>query len=321
MKSWKVQIRGKSGKTESIYVDADDRSSVFKIARERSLTIISVDEAKGKRPSSADGKPAVGKGLVAGLIVAICGALAVWYFLPQSTPSAAPAAEKARKPKSDLPDVVIATPTPVDAPAEVKKEEIVDDTPPHKKIVEVISVVTNADGTILERFKTADGKTRSRQSAPKPVFDNASDQLIAMAISGSTAGGAMPPMPVMSNADEEFKKSLEKDIVINEDDSEDVKRLKEQVMATREDMRQLMAEGKTFAEVLQEHRELVNHHAAIRADSVKILQELVDNGETAEADLMLKEVNEMLSGMGVEAVEMPLSREERRQAIREQHGK
>ena len=191
--------------------------------------------------------------------------------------------------------------------------------PPHKQIVEMISIITNADGSVLERFRTADGKTRSRQSAPKPVFDNASDQVIAMAVSGAASGGSMPPMPMMDNADEAFSKSLEKEIVINDDDSEKVKALKREVMAVREEMRQLIAEGQSFTDVMKEHRDMVNRNAELRKEAMRILEEFVESGDADGARECLEKVNAALGEAGIDGIEMPMSREERRAAIRERN--
>ena len=78
--------------------------------------------------------------------------------------------------------------------------------------------------------------------ARKPVFDNASDDQLAMAVGG---GGtqAIAPIPMTAASEAEFLKSLERPIVISEDDSEQVKRLKEAVRNAREAMKQMMDEG------------------------------------------------------------------------------
>ena len=193
----------------------------------------------------------------------------------------------------------------------------VDALPPHRRIVETVSVVTNADGSVLVRFRTADGKLRSRQSAPRPVFDNASDQILAMAVSGASSGGSMPPMPLMDNADEAFARSLEKDIEISDGDSDAVKALKRDVMAVREEVRQLMAEGHTFADVMKDHRDMVNRSAEMRREAARIVGEFVESGDMASAEECRAKLNAALAEAGMEGIEMPLSREERRAAVRE----
>lgn len=193
--------------------------------------------------------------------------------------------------------------------------------PPHRRVVETVSVVTNADGSVLTRFRTADGKLRSRQSAPRPVFDNASDQILAMAVSGASSGGSMPPMPLMADADEAFSKSLEKDIEIGDGDSDAVKALKRDVMAVREEVRRLMAEGHTFADVMKDHRDMVNRSTEMRKEAVRIVGEFVESGDMASAEECWAKLNAALAEAGIEGIEMPQSREERRAAVRERSAK
>lgn len=193
------------------------------------------------------------------------------------------------------------------------------DLPPHKRVVEVVSAVTNADGSVLTRFRTADGKLRSRQSAPRPVFDNASDQILAMAVSGASSGGSMPPMPLMADADEAFARSLDRDIVISDDDSDAVKSLKRDVMTIREEVRQLMAEGHSFADVMKSHRDMVNRSAEMRKEAARILGEFVESGDADAAQECRAKLNAALAEVGIEGIEMPMSREERRAAARERH--
>ncbi len=183
----------------------------------------------------------------------------------------------------------------------------------------MVSAVTNADGSVLTRFRTADGKLRSRQSAPRPVFDNASDQILAMAVSGASSGGSMPPMPLMADADEAFSRSLDRDIVISDDDSDAVKSLKRDVMTIREEVRQLMAEGHSFADVMKSHRDMVNRSAEMRKEAVRILGEFVESGDADAAQECRAKLNAALAEAGIEGIEMPMSREERRAAARERH--
>ena len=193
----------------------------------------------------------------------------------------------------------------------------IDTTPLEEKIVEVISVVTNADGAVIERFKTADGKIRSKQSAPRPIFDNPSDQIIALAVSGAATGAEMPPIPSLEDADGAFAKSLETEIEIKESDSEDVKELKKSVIAVREEIRQLLSEGHSFADIIKDHRELVNKGVAIKEEASRLAKELLDEGDREAAVEFLIRANETLRDMGVDEIEMPLSREEKRVLVRE----
>jgi len=322
--NWKVTYRGNDGKTVNDIFESESREALFKVLAAKGIHAIRVEAAGTKSIKRKKGSSAgmgVIKGAIAGLVV--IAAAAAWFFYvsrPNDVASkrSGNAGQKIAEVKPSLSTNNVATSglttdsTKESIPAE-------NDLPPNKRIVEYISVITNADGSVLERFRTADGKTRSRQSAPKPVFDNASDQIIAMAVTGAASGGSMPPMPVMNNADDEFLKSLEKEIVINDDDSDAVKELKREVMEVRAEMLKLLSEGHTFEEVIKDHRDEVNHRAEIRKEANRLINEFLENGEYEMAQECLEKFNEALRGMGIEEVSMPLSREERREQIRERN--
>ena len=265
------------------------------------------------------------RGLVALAIVVVGGVLVWWWVVGSraSVPDVPEVADIPSRIKEQRPAAVALKCDPSNAGERPRgthdSAEPTTAVPPHKQIVEMISVITNADGSVLERYRTADGKTRSRQSAPKPVFDNASDQVIAMAVSGAASGGSMPPMPMMDNADEAFAKSLEKEIVINDDDSEKIKALKREVMSVREEMRQLIADGQSFTDVMKEHRDMVNRNAELRKEAMRILEEFVESGDADGARECLEKVNAALGEAGIDGIAMPMSREERRAAIRERN--
>ena len=124
-----------------------------------------------------------------------------------------------------------------------------------------ISATTNADGTVVERIRTDDGKLHSKvYSVAEPVLTTRTDQLLAMAVEGDGNG---PPMPAATKADEQqFLESLKKPIEILETDTPDVRALKEKVIQARADMVELLAQGRGFSEVLAEHQKLQAENAA-----------------------------------------------------------
>ena len=267
------------------------------------------------KPKVTAKKPSPIRGLVAGavLVAAVIGCYFAFFsgsgkpqkVVEQKKPTAIKEVKPAIAPKKEV------VPEPVKEP----DPELL----PSKRIVEMITVRTNEDGSVLERFRTADGKLRSRQSAPKAIFECATDDLIAMAISGSSSGHAMPPMPTSNNADEEFRESLKKEIVINEDDPEKVKEIKLAVREGREVVKQLMAEGRTFNEIMANQQEFVNGNVKLREEALKAAQEMVDSGDSVGAAVYVSSANKILEKAGADPVEVPLTREERRKAIRQRH--
>lgn len=321
--NWRVTHRDKDGRQTTSVFEAECRDTLFRLLAAKGINAIRVEEANGKA-GSLDSQCGISSRwivLIGAAIIIAIGGFSLLSSMRNSgntskdgkSPNRAVVtrkSESAIRPSSNRLDTIS---------QDVSQRHIKDKTLPHKKIVEMISVITNIDGSVLERFRTADGKIRSRQSAPRPIFDNASDQIIAMAASGAESGSVMPPMPMMNNADEEFIKSLEREIVINDDDSDAVKSLKKNVMAIREEIRQLINEGHSFAEVIREHRDIVNHGVEMRREAIRTIKEFVDGSDREAAKECLEKVNEVLAGMGIQGVEMPLTDEERRAQIRERH--
>lgn len=330
MAAFTISYRLPSGGLKSEVIDAADRASALAQMKARGITPVSVKEGgtlASAASSSAVKSAAWIKGAAAGVVVVVAAIVAWVLLMPME--KATPAVEqkkKARVAKPERTNVISRVSAPVTVrpvtqtstnAVQVVEKTPGDDLPPHKRIVEIISVVTNADGSLLERFRTADGKTRSRQSAPPAVFNNASDQLIAMAITGAESGHAMPPMPMTDSAVTDFAESLKKDIVVNDDDPENVKELKKLVMETRQEILKRMGEGMTYAEVMREHCKQVNDNVAFRGEALAQAQKLVDEGAKDLAAAYVERANELLRASGINEIEMPLTKEERRAAIRE----
>lgn len=178
-----------------------------------------------------------------------------------------------------------------------------------QKVVDY-SITTNANGAIQERYKTSDGNTHSIITDSPPVFENSSDQVLAMALSVQQ-GGELPPLPIPPTMEKDFLDSLSKPILINEDDSDAVKKLKEDVIAARKDMLELLKSGGSAAEVLQEHRRLLNENTATRNQVIKELRAIIDSGDIKGAEKYVRTMNVALGQMGIMEISMPRSAEAR----------
>jgi len=173
-----------------------------------------------------------------------------------------------------------------------------------------ISATTNADGTVIERIRTDDGKIHSKvYSVAEPVFASAADQLLAAAVDGDGDG---PPMPGATAADEKrFLESLKKPIEILDTDTPEIRALKEKVIQARADMAEMLSQGRGFAEVLAEHRKMQEENAAVRREVAGELQTLVESGDTEAALEYRKRVNAALEQMGVKPLTTAITEEER----------
>jgi hypothetical protein len=253
------------------------------------------------------------RGLLAAVVVV--GAVVAWWVF-RSDETAVVNEEKREQVNQKPAKKVTALPVTNDvskAVKEIKKAE--EEIDPAKRRVATLSFVTNSMGMIVERYKTADGKThkRIRPSRP-PVFKHMTDDLISMAM-GSSGGGQMPPLPLSGNLDKEFLESLKDPIVINDDDTEEIKERKRIVAETRKEIDALMKQGISFRAILAEHEKVFNENAQIRAEANAELRKICEEGDAEGVQKYLDTINAAFQEMGIEELRMPKTKEERRAEI------
>ena len=326
-----VTYRAADGAVREERMEAAGRGECFAQYRARGITPISVKEgdfvSRRERGSSRDGKNGSRAGraelergkripyvFLIAFIVLIGGGLWCWRWGGGRGTTALPEKMQERNlPKATLPKEMAPAkkPGPAAAPAVTNNAAAVSEAAKKpKERHDTISIHTNNLGKVVEKWIGADGKKHmSVRYARKPVFDNASDDQLAMAVGG---GGtqAIAPIPMAATSEQEFLESLKKPIVIDDDDPERVKRIKEAVIAARETMKQMMDEGKSYREALAEHQKLVNENVETRNQCMAELKQLVDAGDREGAEHYLKTMNVALEQMGIPALTMPMSREE-----------
>ena len=259
--------------------------------------LASTSRAASKRGSSRTPSPhsnGVRNGLIALVLIALAGA-AAWWFLstPMSQPTPVPEEEE----------------TPA---APVKRDITRDDDTPVGEKKALTQIVPTADNSEISTSEEAPVEVEETEKKNSPQFHPgaASDQLLMMA-ARLAEGKAVPPMPISPTASHDFKRSLEHEIVINEEDSDEVKRMKETLIQFRNEMLELTKDGRSVADVLKEHENLMNDNIKIRADIVKEVRELREEGKEKEAEEYLFTMNTAIQQMGIKEVEMPLTEAER----------
>ena len=191
-------------------------------------------------------------------------------------------------------------------PKEDWQESFVKD--PQKRLAYSVRVSceTNSLGIVTERFRMPNGKFWRRVTDPPPIFDNASDNAIAMVVGGA-AGAPIPPVPGLddANLNEEFVKSLLSPIKINESDSPGIAALKMAVQNARKDIQQMIRDGDTrsVGEILQDYINDNNHTAEVQGDALKAIEDVRrEMGEEAAEEYLMK-VNENLKSYGISPIE------------------
>lgn len=180
---------------------------------------------------------------------------------------------------------------------------------PEKRLyrgVEVVSASckTNLDGAVVERLRLADGRLVKAVRLPEPVFRRPSDQLIALALSAEP-GVAVPPLPIGPDAERSFLDSLSEPIVTLDSDTPEVRELKARVLEARTQIEEIIRNGGSFREALEEHVRASERMADRRAEVARMAQEVRAEGGEAEAKVFTERANTMLEADGIPPVPVP----------------
>ena len=159
------------------------------------------------------------------------------------------------------------------------------------------SIITNSSGAVIEDYVLSDGSRKRKIIPPPPVWDNAADQLIAMTLS-IEPGIEAPPLP-SGVSDQEFLKALRKPITIYNSDSPDLRNLKCRVREARNEIIEVMAStGKTFEEVINEHRSAMNNGTDLWLDAQNAFASFRENAPDDEIADYIEKVNQLLEDYG-----------------------
>ena len=156
---------------------------------------------------------------------------------------------------------------------------------------------------IVEMYKMPDGKKlkKYRYSTPS-IWKSNTDQLLHMALS-TPPGVIMPPIPYTSGtATKDFQDSLNVPIVINDDDSDEVREAKERVIEARETVKQLLSEGYTFEDIMADFEQQNAKDAELRREVSDRIEEIKREGDIDMAREYMHKANEFLRESGITEV-------------------
>ena len=330
-----VTYRAKDGALREERIEAANRAECVAACRRRGIAPTRIAEGRsGKGTASPMGRDKRGPSrvgmedskrttarwvAVAVVLAAIVGG--VWWWIGRGEPKTTSvqqqgAKPKVEKPKAEKPQKSAAKSVATNENHVTATTNTVQEAPatnaPYGGVWEgqkIVSYTVKTNGwSTYERIVTADGKKHGVVgSTVKPIFDNGSDQLLAMAVRASQ-DTEMPPMPLSPLVESDFLESLKKPIVINDDDSEEVKQLKRDVMQAREDMMDLMKKGMTIEQALAEHFKMSNENVGIRNKAVEELRAILDSGDEEGALKYMEAVNATLEKLGAMKIEIPEER-------------
>ena len=113
----------------------------------------------------------------------------------------------------------------------------------------------------------------------------------------------MPPLPLTDATEKDFLDSLMHPIEIADDDPPDVKELKRDVAAVREQLIDMVKGGMTVRQALIEHQKAVNDNAEFRGEALKALSDFRKEGDKESAEEFRRRVNEEFEKRGMAPVE------------------
>lgn len=289
---YRISFRARDGRRETVSLAADSREELFRVLDVRGIRALKTESIPSPDAGRRPFRVCPWRWGVVILLALSCAATGIYWLWPRS---------RMTKSESD----VVRNPIPQTS-ARSSKPRLAS-TPraqsngqqvkPQDSQPRLAQSETNAMGYVIEDFILPDGAEMRRITPPKPVWDNSVDQLIAMAVS-IEPGVEAPPLPA-GVSDREFMKALKNPIIINSSDSSELQRLKRKVRDARNEILEVMAKtGKTFEEVLNEHRDAMNEGTALWRMAQEAFKSVRETATKEELDEYTAKVNAYLEERG-----------------------
>ena len=314
-----VSYKDGSGLVKVERLEARTRNECFSMLSRRGITPLRITAVRDSQNVARKLLDGMGSGLGRGAVLAAVGVVLVaaviaWALLGNDSESKSTMEKKGPKrvgaAETSAPHAAL---PPVESPETKDTASIEDASPavPEREVryedgVEVISsvVTTNSTGAVMERLVLANGKKIRKIHPPKPVFDNAADQLIALALA-TKPGESMPPFPDMNGVDRDFEQALMTPIVINDNDPDDVRELKAKVMEVRAYLAEEVKNGGSLVDALEAHRSEMDRIADSHAMAIQEVQKLMSEGNLEGAREFAENVNAAFEAQGIPPIKVP----------------
>ncbi len=291
----------KTGAKQTLQLEAPSKADVWPVLREKGITAISVQEAKGKPPrmksiSSPKGSPSKVRGIVAGLVVSIGVGVAVLLMMPKEKLPVA-------RPENPVKKAVEAVDAPKPAPAPKAEDEKPKVDPEKAARIAKLKAMTPAERMEF-LFQEAAAKPIDLTPSTNRVFKTGTEQVMSWIF--TTELGAMPPpLPRISIRDEaHMAEILTAKNPAFETDSERAKEAKAMVELAKKELVKFIEEGGSVGEFFEFYRgELVQAHNEWQASQKSVMKVIREEPELAAE--YIKEVNSRLGEKGIRPVRIP----------------
>ena len=293
--TYTVKYRDKSGDIVELELDVPNKNAVWPELKKRGISALSVREGAAKKRASkmSGGKsPSPLRGVLAGLCVVALAAFAAWWFLLKDG-KPTPKTEDEPKPKR-VKEIKPEKPKTVNPSSNTNKTEVAKPNEkmhfgvPHSEWVKLSheekvalgqaaydAEAAKIDSTYLERKKAHYAEIAARPF--KHTSENVISSIFSLNYGDHVLMGDFHP-----TLQDDFLKSLNDPIVINDDDSEEVKRQKEEMIILKPKIKQLIDQGYTLKEILDDYRNSIAKVQELEFNLRKELDEIKRTSTSVE---------------------------------------
>lgn len=259
------------------------------------------------KPASSPKSTGTSHGLLAGLIVIVLGLAAVWFFVLKDK---APAIDKSDVEANGPDGIAEVNPAGIASNANANADgtvEIGKNGKPKRK------PVTYVDENGVERYVGGARVPRKKKNlvtfpdrrAVKWKF-NSEDEistLIEMEPGDTIVGDEVYGEKFV----EDFKKSLAEPIEIKDDDHWYVKKLKEDMIAAKQDLKEAMERGEDIAKIMTDSRRELRQLYEYREEVLSQVHALkkTEGYTTKDVDDLVGAANKMLESKGIAPIKLP----------------
>lgn len=313
---WKVYYRGTQGALSETTVEAKDRASLFEELSRRGISAVKIEEigerrargsfarrAKAQRGESSSGRVLFWCALGA-LGVLVVGAFAALALLPggffagseaPGVPGLIAEVSSSGAKSTHASDGSAAAIGAGDNDAD-------DDPATAEGTAHARAAVGTASALDDEQ---AEAQAEERKAKRRRIFNSGTDELIALATC-APEGGSIPPLPMIDKHDtDRFIESLSEPIEIDEEDTPEIRAVKERVQKVRMEIVQVFRDNPDMElnQILNEHRDIFNHNSRLYAEAKQEYDELLREGDIEGAREYREGLNEAFAEMGVKQIE------------------
>lgn len=282
-----VRYRNEKGAMSEMVVDADSKSNVFGILREKGISAVSVTQGSQKRTSPHSQKTGGSRSLVGRLVLwggmVVLVAAVAWFVSTRNADVEDTKEDKKSKISGTIKEVNPSIPVsrPVE-PTEVKKKTKV----PYWEL----PTTNGLSEAQIRKWKHrrvpppsyTNNAMRLRAKPEFEIFGTRAENEIAMLLTIEPGQGLVGSPNYGEHFRKEFMKSCETPIIINPEDSDYVKQLKKDMIATKIDLRQRMADGEDICKIMSDSHEEAMRLGLIKQEIEGQTRELLNSARTPE---------------------------------------